>query len=181
MTIIRIQDMTPTVDDSTWVAPNATVVGDVTLGAEVGIWYGAVVRGDIESISIGARSNIQDNCSLHADPGSPLRVGERVSVGHNATLHGCTIGDDVLIGMGSRVLNGAVIGEGSLIAAGAVVPEGMQVPAGSLVAGVPAKVRRELSDEERAGIELNGSAYVDLAAIHAAGEVIQPGGRPAAR
>lgn len=171
MTIIRIQDKTPSVDDSAWVAPNATVVGDVTLGADVGIWYGAVVRGDIESISIGSGSNIQDNCSLHADPGSPLQVGERVSVGHNATLHGCTVGDDVLVGMGSRVLNGAVIGEGSLIAAGAVVPEGMQVPAGSLVAGVPAKVRRELSDDERAGIELNGSAYVDLAGIHAAGEV----------
>lgn len=172
MTIIRIQDMTPTVDESAWVAPNATVVGDVTLGAEVGIWYGAVVRGDIESISVGARSNIQDNCSLHADPGSPLRVGERVSVGHNATLHGCTVGDDVLIGMGSRVLNGAVIGAGSLIAAGAVVPEAMQVPAGALVAGVPAKVRRELADEERGGIELNGAAYVDLAGIHAAGEVV---------
>ncbi|WP_446665903.1 gamma carbonic anhydrase family protein [Flexivirga sp. B27] len=172
MTIIRIQDKTPTVDDSAWIAPDATVIGDVKLGAEVGIWYGAVVRGDIESIAVGARSNIQDNCSLHADPGSPLRIGERVSVGHNATLHGCSIGDDVLVGMGSRVLNGAVIGEGSLIAAGAVVPEGMQVPAGSLVAGVPAKVRRELSDEERAGIQLNGSVYVDLAATHAAGEVV---------
>lgn len=172
MTIIRIQDKTPTIDDSAWIAPGATVIGDVKLGAEVGIWYGAVVRGDIESIAVGARSNIQDNCSLHADPGSPLRIGERVSVGHNATLHGCSIGEDVLVGMGSRVLNGAVIGEGSLIAAGAVVPEGMQVPAGSLVAGVPAKVRRELSDEERAGIQLNGSVYVDLAATHAAGELV---------
>lgn len=172
MTIIRIQDKTPTVDASAWVAPSAVVVGDVTLGAEVGIWYGAVVRADIESITVGARTNIQDNCSLHADPGHRLQVGERVSVGHNATLHGCTIGDDVLIGMGSRVLNGAVIGADSLIAAGAVVPEGMQVPSGSLVAGVPGKVRRELSAEERAGIELNGAAYVDLAGIHAAGEVI---------
>lgn len=172
MTIIRIQDKTPVIDGSAWVAPGATVVGDVTLAAEVGIWYGAVVRADTESITIGARTNIQDNCSLHADSGYPLRVGERVSVGHNATLHGCTIGDDVLVGMGSRVLNGAVIGEGSLIAAGAVVPEGMQVPAGSLVAGVPATVRRELSTEDRAGIELNGAAYVDLAGIHAAGEVL---------
>ncbi|WP_197275079.1 gamma carbonic anhydrase family protein [Luteipulveratus halotolerans] len=172
MTIIRIQDKTPAIDESTWVAPSATVVGDVTLGAEVGIWYGAVVRGDIESITVGARSNIQDNCSLHADPGSPLRVGEGVSVGHNATLHGCTIEDDVLVGMGSRVLNGAVVGAGSLIAAGAVVPEGSQIPPGSLVAGVPAKVRRELTDEERAGIELNGAAYVDLARVHAAGEVV---------
>jgi carbonic anhydrase/acetyltransferase-like protein (isoleucine patch superfamily) len=172
MTIFRIQDKTPRVDSSAWVAPNATVVGDVTIGAEVGIWYAAVVRGDTGSISIGARSNIQDNCSLHADPGSPLRVGERVSVGHNATLHGCTVGDDALIGMGSRVLNGAVIGAGSLVAAGAVVPAGMQVPAGSLVAGVPAKVRRELTDEERRGIESNGSLYVDLAAIHAAAEVM---------
>lgn len=172
MTIIRIQDKTPTVDGSAWVAPGAIVVGDVTLGAEVGIWYGAVVRADLEPITIGARTNIQDNCSLHADPGHPLQVGERVSVGHNATLHGCTIGDDVLVGMGSRVLNGAVIGAGSLIAAGAVVPEGMQVPAGSLVAGVPGKIRRDLSTEERAGIELNGAAYVDLAGIHDAGEVI---------
>lgn len=176
VTVIRIQDKTPVVDGTAWVAPNATVVGAVTLGAQVSIWYGAVVRADLETIAIGARSNIQDNCSLHADPGHPLRVGERVSVGHNATLHGCTIGDDALVGMGARVLNGAVVGANSLIAAGSVVPEGAQVPEGSLVAGVPGKVRRALTEEERSGLVVNADAYVDLIAIHADGEVVPPPG-----
>ncbi|MBB2893771.1 gamma carbonic anhydrase family protein [Flexivirga oryzae] len=169
MTVIRIQDKTPTVDESTWIAPGATVVGAVTLGPQVGIWYGAVLRGDLESIEIGARSNIQDNCSLHADRGSPLRMGEGVSVGHNATVHGCIVGDNVLIGMGARVLNGAVVGANSLIAAGTVVPEGAQIPEGSLVAGVPGKVRRSLGEEDLARLRRNADVYVDLIAVHKAG------------
>ncbi|MDT0435729.1 MULTISPECIES: gamma carbonic anhydrase family protein [Streptomyces] len=156
----------PRIDEEAFVAPNATVIGDVTLLAGASVWYGAVLRGDVEGISVGARSNVQDNCTLHADPGFPVRIGERVSVGHNAVVHGATVGDDCLIGMGATVLNGAVIGAGSLVAAQALVPQGMQVPPGSLVAGVPAKVRRELTEEERQGVTLNGTLYADLATAH---------------
>ncbi|MFI8536906.1 gamma carbonic anhydrase family protein [Streptomyces aquilus] len=157
----------PKIDQEAFVAPNATVIGDVTLAAGSSVWYGAVVRGDVESISVGAQSNIQDNCTLHADAGFPVTIGERVSVGHNAVVHGAMVGDDCLIGMGATVLNGAVIGAGSLVAAQALVPQGMQVPPGSLVAGVPAKVRRELTEEERQGVTLNGTLYADLAKAHA--------------
>jgi carbonic anhydrase/acetyltransferase-like protein (isoleucine patch superfamily) len=156
----------PAVDPEAFVAPTSTVIGDVTLGAGASVWYGAVLRGDVERISVGASSNVQDNCTLHADPGFPVAVGERVSIGHNAVVHGATVEDDCLIGMGATVLNGAVIGAGSLVAAQALVPQGMRVPPGSLVAGVPAKVRRELTAEEREGITLNGTMYADLAKAH---------------
>jgi carbonic anhydrase/acetyltransferase-like protein (isoleucine patch superfamily) len=156
----------PKIDEEAFVAPTASVIGDVTLKAGASVWYGAVVRGDVERISVGAQSNIQDNCTLHADPGFPVTIGERVSVGHNAVVHGATVGDDCLVGMGATVLNGAVIGAGSLVAAQALVPQGMQVPPGSLVAGVPAKVRRELTEEERQGVTLNGTLYADLAKAH---------------
>ncbi|MFI2642535.1 gamma carbonic anhydrase family protein [Streptomyces sp. NPDC018610] len=156
----------PRVDEQAFVAPTATVVGDVSLGAGAGVWYGAVLRGDVERIAVGASSNVQDNCTLHADPGFPVVVGERVSIGHNAVVHGATVEDDCLIGMGATVLNGAVIGAGSLVAAQALVPQGMRVPPGSLVAGVPAKVRRELTEEERQGITLNGTMYAELAVAH---------------
>jgi len=156
----------PKIDEEAFVAPTATVIGDVTLGAGASVWYGAVLRGDVESIAVGADSNIQDGCVLHADPGFPVSVGERVSVGHNAVVHGATVEDDCLVGMGATVLNGAVIGAGSLVAAQALVPQGMVVPPGSLVAGVPAKVRRELTPEERAGVTLNGTGYVELAKAH---------------
>ncbi|MCK8437046.1 gamma carbonic anhydrase family protein [Streptomyces sp. D2-8] len=156
----------PEIDASAFVAPTASVIGSVTLGAGASVWYGAVVRGDVEAISVGASSNVQDNCTLHADPGFPVSVGERVSIGHNAVVHGATVEDDCLIGMGATVLNGAVIGAGSLVAAQALVPQGMVVPPGSLVAGVPAKVRRELSEEERQGVTLNGTMYAELAKAH---------------
>ncbi|MDN0200299.1 gamma carbonic anhydrase family protein [Streptomyces sp. S.PNR 29] len=156
----------PTIDGEAFVAPTASVIGDVTLRTGASVWYGAVVRGDVERISVGAQSNIQDNCTLHADPGFPVTIGERVSVGHNAVVHGATVGDDCLVGMGATVLNGAVIGAGSLVAAQALVPQGMEVPPGSLVAGVPAKVRRELTEEERQGISLNGTMYAELAKAH---------------
>ncbi|GGX72885.1 gamma carbonic anhydrase family protein [Streptomyces anandii] len=156
----------PRVDEGAFVAPTATVVGDVALSAGASVWYGAVLRGDVESIAVGADSNVQDNCTLHADPGFPVSVGERVSIGHNAVVHGATVEDDCLIGMGATVLNGAVIGAGSLVAAQALVPQGMRVPPGSLVAGVPAKVRRELTEEERQGISLNGTMYASLAGAH---------------
>ncbi|EFL30675.1 phenylacetic acid degradation protein PaaY [Streptomyces viridochromogenes DSM 40736] len=156
----------PQVDPEAFVAPTASVIGGVTLGVGASVWYGAVLRGDVESISVGASSNVQDNCTLHADPGFPVTVGERVSIGHNAVVHGATVEDDCLVGMGATVLNGAVIGAGSLVAAQALVPQGMVVPAGSLVAGVPAKVKRPLTEEERQGISLNGTMYAELAKAH---------------
>ncbi|MFG2681020.1 gamma carbonic anhydrase family protein [Streptomyces sp. NPDC048392] len=164
----------PKVDAEAFVAPTSAVVGDVTLHAGASVWYGAVLRGDVERISVGANSNVQDNCTLHADPGFPVTVGERVSIGHNAVVHGATVEDDCLVGMGATVLNGAVIGAGSLVAAQALVPQGMRVPPGSLVAGVPAKVKRELTDEERQGVTLNGTMYAALAGQHreAVGDVL---------
>ncbi|MEU7189670.1 gamma carbonic anhydrase family protein [Streptomyces sp. NPDC045369] len=156
----------PSVDPAAFTAPTSVVVGDVTLGPGAGVWYHAVLRADCGPIVLGADSNIQDNCTVHVDQGYPVTVGERVSVGHNAVLHGCTVEDDVLIGMGATVLNGAHIGAGSLVAAQALVPQGMRVPPGSLVAGVPAKVRRELTEEERDNIRLNATMYVELAKSH---------------
>ncbi|MCH5674561.1 gamma carbonic anhydrase family protein [Streptomyces gilvus] len=156
----------PKIDEEAFVAPTASVIGDVTLQAGASVWYGAVLRGDVDRIFVGAQANVQDNCTLHADPGFPVHVGERVSVGHNAVVHGATVGDDCLVGMGATVLNGAVIGAGSLVAAQALVPQGMQVPPGSLVAGVPARVKRPLTDEERQGITLNGTLYAELANAH---------------
>ena len=166
--IVSLAGSTPSVPESAWVAPNATLVGAVSLGAGASVFYGAVLRADSDTIEIGEGSNIQDNVTVHCDSGVPTRVGSGVSVGHGAILHGCTVEDDCLIGMGATVLNGAVIGEGSLIAAGAVVLEGTVVPPGSLVAGVPGKVRRELSEDERAGIRANAAHYLELSAAHAA-------------
>lgn len=164
--MLPLADWTVSTDLTAWVAGNATVVGAVTIGAEASLWYGVVVRGDGDTITVGARSNLQDGTVVHADPGFPVRVGAGVSVGHRAVLHGCTIEDDVLVGMGAVVMNGAVIGSGSLVGAGALVPEGMVVPPRSLVLGVPAKVRRETTDDEVVGIELNAAAYLELAAAH---------------
>lgn len=164
--VMGIGGREPKIDATAFVAPSSSVIGDVTLAAGASVWYGAVVRGDVERISVGEQSNIQDNCTLHADPGFPVSIGERVSVGHNAVVHGATVEDDCLIGMGATVLNGAVIGAGSLVAAQALVPQGMRVPPGSLVAGVPAKVKRPLSEEERQGVTLNGTMYAELAKAH---------------
>lgn len=165
--IVSLEDRHPQVSPDAWVADTATVVGSVTLGAGSSVFYGAVVRADAERIDIGDGTNIQDGCVLHADPGRPLSVGSSVSVGHRAVLHGCTVEDEVLVGMGAIVMNGARIGTGSLVAAGALVPEGMEVPAGSLVLGAPAKVARPLSDAERTAVGRNALHYVDLAALHA--------------
>jgi carbonic anhydrase/acetyltransferase-like protein (isoleucine patch superfamily) len=163
---ISFNGTAPEVDPAAWVAPTATLIGAVRIGARTGVYYGAVVRGDSAAIVIGDGSNLQDNVVVHADPGFPATIGAGVSVGHAAVLHGCTVEDDCLIGMGAVVLNGAVIGRGSMIAAGAVVLEGAVIPAGSLVAGVPGKVRRELTAEERDGILRNASGYVDRSAAH---------------
>ncbi|MFH8772725.1 gamma carbonic anhydrase family protein [Streptomyces sp. NPDC085866] len=164
--IVGIGGKEPRLDADVFVAPTASVIGDVTLHTGASVWYGAVLRGDVERITVGAQANVQDNVTLHADPGFPVSVGERVSIGHNAVVHGATVEDDCLVGMGATVLNGAVIGAGSLVAAQALVPQGMVVPPGSLVAGVPAKVRRALSEEERQGVTLNGTMYAELAKAH---------------
>lgn len=164
--LLPFRGRTPALGDSVFVAPTASVIGEVTLGAFASVFYGASVRADTAAISIGEDTNIQDNVVVHADPGHPARIGDRVSVGHNAVVHGCTIGDDCLVGMGATVLNGAVIGSGSLVAAGAVVLEGTIVPPRSLVAGVPAKVRRELDDAEVAGLRANAERYRTLAQEH---------------
>ncbi len=166
--IVPFGGVTPVVPATAWVAPNATLVGAVTLGERASVFYGAVLRGDVDSISIGDDTNLQDNVTIHCDAGTPATVGARVSVGHGAILHGCTVEDDCLIGMGATVLNRAVIGAESLVAAGAVVLEGTIVPPGSLVAGVPAKVRRELTDDERAGTRANAANYLALSAAHRA-------------
>jgi carbonic anhydrase/acetyltransferase-like protein (isoleucine patch superfamily) len=167
--LITFAGKTPNPHPSAFIAPNATLVGDVTIAADASVFYGSVLRGDTDSISIGVGSNVQDNVSMHTDTGLKLVVGSGVSIGHGAVVHGCVIEDNCLIGMGATVLNRAVIGAGSLVAAGAVVLEGTVIPPGSLVAGVPAKVRRELTDEEREGVRQNAVHYVELARAHAAG------------
>ncbi len=148
-------------------AANATVIGDVTLGSHVGIWFGAVVRADKDRIVIGDRSNIQDNCVVHTSKGHPVLMGSDVSVGHGAILHGCTIGDRVLVGMGAIVLNGARVGSGTVIGAGAVVTEGMEVPEGSVVVGVPGKVIKKSSEAQLQQILANAASYVQLAQEYA--------------
>lgn len=157
---------TPRVAPSAFVAPTATVVGDVEVGPECGVFYGATVRGDRSPVRLGAGSNLQDNVVVHSDPGHPCTIGTGVSVGHGAVVHGCTVEDGVLVGMNATVLNGAVIGTGSLVAAGAVVLEGTVVPPRSLVAGVPAKVRRELTEQEQGTVRANARTYVQLSAEH---------------
>jgi carbonic anhydrase/acetyltransferase-like protein (isoleucine patch superfamily) len=166
--IIPFGNNAPKIDPTAWVAPNATLVGDVTVDVHASVFYGAVLRADVDTIVIGPGSNVQDNVTMHTDKGLVLSVGSRVSVGHGATLHGCTIENDCLIGMGATVLNGAVIGAGSLVAAGAVVLEYTSIPAGSLVAGVPARVIRQLSEEERAGLVDNARHYAELSQAHRA-------------
>jgi len=166
--IITFDGRTPEIDDTAWVAPSADVIGDVRLGPQASVFYGAVLRGDADPIVIGARSNLQDNVVAHTDAGSPVVIGEGVTVGHRAVLHGCVVEDGCLIGMSATLMNGSVIGAQSLVAAGALVLEGTIVPPGSLVAGAPAKVRRPLTDEEKAGLVRSAETYLRLSAGHAA-------------
>ena len=156
----------PDVADTAWVAPGAVLVGRVTLHAGASVWYNAVLRAEHEPIELGEGSNLQDNVSCHVDNGFPLTIGRGVSVGHGAVLHGCTVEDDVLIGMSATVLNGSVLGTGSLVAAGTVLLEGSIIPPRSLVAGVPGKVRRQLTDDEVAGIRQNAETYRELAELY---------------
>ena len=148
--------------DSVIICPGAQVIGDVELGEDVSIWHGAVLRGDTDSITIGDNSNVQDNCVVHCTKGFPVVVKKNVSVGHGAVIHGCTLEDNVLIGMNATVLNGAHIGKNSIVGAGAVVSEGKEFPERSLILGVPAKVVKELSDEQVQSIQDNADNYVKL-------------------
>jgi carbonic anhydrase/acetyltransferase-like protein (isoleucine patch superfamily) len=143
-----------------FIAPNSAVIGDVTLHDRASVWFCCVLRGDADSIVIGAGSNIQDGTVIHADQGFPTHVGENVTVGHNAMIHGCTIGDGSLVGINAVVLNGAKIGKGCLIGANALVTEGMEIPDGSMVLGSPAKIRKTFTEEERAVLGLNAEHYV---------------------
>lgn len=154
----------PSVADDAYIAPSASLIGKVTIGDGAVVMFGAVVRADRDEIVLGAGSNLQDNVVVHGDPGFPARIGSGVSVGHGAIIHGATIEDSVLIGMGAIVLNGAHIGTGSLVAAGSVVLEGTVIPPGSLVAGVPGSVKRETTEAEREHIRTNAATYQELGA-----------------
>jgi carbonic anhydrase/acetyltransferase-like protein (isoleucine patch superfamily) len=162
----------PDVHPEAFVAPNAVVVGRVTLQREASVWYGCVVRGDIEPILIGEQSNIQDHTVIHIDKGYPTRIGARVGVGHRCLLHGCEIGDECLVGMGASVLSGAVIETGSVIAAGSLVTEGTMIPSGSLAMGTPARVVRAVDGDLRARIDRTWRDYIDLARQHREGRFL---------
>lgn len=153
----------PEFSRATFIAKNATVIGDVSIGEEVGIWFGAVVRADKDRIVIGDRSNIQDNAVVHTSRGHPSLIGRFVSVGHGAILHGCTLGDQVLVGMGAIVMNGATIAEGTLLGAGTVVTEGAEIPPNSVVLGVPGRVVKQTTEQQRQYINDNALSYCGLA------------------
>jgi carbonic anhydrase/acetyltransferase-like protein (isoleucine patch superfamily) len=164
--LLALGERVPQIDPEAFVAPGATIVGDVTIGARASVWYGTVVRADTAPVQVGEETNLQDGCVLHADPGAPLTVGDRVTVGHRVVLHGATVEGDVLIGMGSVVMNHAHIGTGSIIGAGAIVTQGTVVPPGSLVLGAPARVIRPIRDGERAQIARGAAGYVARVAEH---------------
>ncbi len=157
---------TPSIAVSAYVDPSAVVIGDVRVGARSSIWPNVTIRGDVDHIEIGAESSIQDGSVLHCDAGMPLSIGNRVTVGHLAMLHGCTVEDDALIGIGAIVLNGARIGKGAVVAAGSLVPEGAEIPAGMLALGVPAKPKRAVTAEEQARFALGVQHYVEKATIY---------------
>jgi len=160
MALYELDGVTPELAGSAWVADSAQVIGRVALAQDVSVWFGTVVRGDTETIRIGRGSNIQDACVLHADMGKPLTVGEYVTVGHQVMLHGCTIGDGSLIGIGAVVLNGARIGKNCLVGAGSLVTEGKEFADGSMIMGSPAKVVRELTAEQKQGLVNSAQMYV---------------------
>lgn len=170
MAIYALGDKTPQVAGTAWVADNAQVIGNVELGEGASVWFGATVRGDQpEPVRIGRNSNVQEGSVLHSDPGKPLTVGDNVTVGHMVMLHGCTVGDGSLIGIGAIVLNGARIGKHCLVGAGSLVTEGKEFPDGSMILGSPAKAVRELSPEQLAGLKRSAAHYVDNARRFAVG------------
>ncbi len=164
MSIFQLEEVAPELPEGFhWIAPTAVVIGRVIINEDVGIWFGSVIRGDNEPITIGAQTNIQENCVLHTDPGCPINIGKGCTIGHKAMIHGCTIGDNSLVGMGATILNGAVIGNNCLIGAGALVPEGKHIPDNSLVIGVPGKVVRELDGAAIQGLQGSALHYVENA------------------
>ena len=169
MALYALDGVAPRVAEGAWVADSAQVMGNVELGEDVSIWFGSVIRGDTEVIRIGRGSNIQDGSVLHADIGKPLDIGENVTVGHKVMLHGCTIGDGSLIGIGAIVLNGARIGKGCIVGAGALVTEGKEFPDGSMIIGSPAKAVRELTPEQQQGLVWSARHYIENAARFRAG------------
>ena len=150
-----------TADDNFWIAPNASVIGDVNLERDASIWFNAILRADNEPITIGEGSNVQDGAIIHTDPGYACNIGKKVTVGHMAMLHGCSIGDGSLIGIGSVVLNGAKIGKNCIIGSKALVTEGMDVPDGSMVLGIPGKIKKTLTEEEQSVVPLGADHYID--------------------
>ncbi len=167
MAIYQLDDVTPDVHPSAWVADSAQVMGRVSLAENASVWYGAVLRGDNDSISVGRNSNVQDGSVLHTDHGSPLVIGEDVTIGHQVMLHGCTVGDCTLVGIGSVVMNGARIGRHCIVGAGALITEGKQFPDGVLIVGSPAKVVRELTVEQIARLQASATHYVAQQQRHA--------------
>ena len=164
MTLYALADARPEVSPDAWVAPDANVIGKVTLGPEASVWFGSTLRGDNEMITVGRGSNVQENCVFHTDMGYPLTVGEDCTIGHKVMLHGCTIGDNTLIGMGATVLNGVKIGKNCLIGAGALITENKVIPDGSLVMGVPGKVVRELDAQAIQRLTASAKHYAENAA-----------------
>jgi carbonic anhydrase/acetyltransferase-like protein (isoleucine patch superfamily) len=163
MALYQLDNLTPTVHESAWVADNAQVMGDVHLAEDSSVWFGVVIRGDTDTISVGRGTNIQDNSVLHADRGMPLTIGDNVTVGHQVMLHGCTIGEGSLIGIQAVVLNGAKIGKNCLVGAGSLVTEGKEFPDGSMILGSPAKAVKQLSPEQIEGLKMSAKHYVDNA------------------
>jgi carbonic anhydrase/acetyltransferase-like protein (isoleucine patch superfamily) len=169
LAIYQLDDRVPTVAPSAWVADDAQVIGLVELAQDSSVWFGAVLRGDNEPLRLGRGSNVQDGAVVHSDMGYPVVIGEDVTIGHQATLHGCTVGDGSLIGIQAIVLNGAKIGKNCLVGAGALVTEGKEYPDGSLIVGAPAKVIRTLSPEQIEGLRRNSAAYVENAQRYRSG------------
>lgn len=164
--ILPFNGVAPVIHPTAWIAPNATIIGNVTIGAGASVWFGAVLRGDMDRIELGAGSNLQDNVVVHTDTDVPAIIGDNVGVGHLALVHGATVGDGSLIGMGAKLLNRSVIGAGAFVAAGGLVLEGQQVEAGHLVAGVPAKDRGPMNEAMAERVRSNAFSYQELAAQH---------------
>jgi carbonic anhydrase/acetyltransferase-like protein (isoleucine patch superfamily) len=169
MTLYAIDGAVPQLGDGAWAAPSADLIGDVRLGARASVWFGAVIRADNTHIIVGEEANFQDGAIGHSDPGAPLTIGARVTVGHQAILHGCTVADDCLVGMGAKILNGAFLGPECLVGAGALITEGKRFEDGGLIVGVPARLVRPLTDAEKQGLRLSAAHYADKAARYAAG------------
>lgn len=164
--VLALGEREPQMAEDSWIAPRATLIGAVSIGPKSSVWYGAIVRADTERIAIGSRSNIQDSCILHADPGFPIVLGDEVTIGHGAVIHGARVGDGTLVGMGARVLNGARLGRQCLVAAGTLVPEGFEAPDRSVIVGVPGKVRRSVGYRDLSLLTEAAQEYVQLAESH---------------